>query len=340
METTMPNIFSFKFLKIVFRGTGQVMFQNNAWTGFFFLAGIFYGSYASGNGIVGWGALVAVIVSTITGYLLKNPAKDGLSGLWGFNGVLVGCALPTFLGNTPLMWLALILFAATTTWVMGGLNNVLAPYKVSSFTFPFVLLTWFVLLASRIMHGLPDAGLGTPSLPGTFSSTLDTSFPMLVKYWLCGISQVFLVNSWITGVLFLIGLWISNKWAAVWAAVGSALALGTAILFQCNGSDISNGLFGFSPVLTGTALGITFYTVNWRSAIWSLLGIVVTVFIQAGMDVLFAPIGIPTLTGPFCVATWLFLLPHIPFERTEEPVHEPVEVKIVKAKAVGKTYEL
>lgn len=111
---------------------------------------------------------------------------------------------------------------------MGGLNNVLAPYKVSSFTFPFVLLTWFVLLASRIMHGLPDAGLGTPSLPGTFSSTLDTSFPMLVKYWLCGISQVFLINSWITGILFLIGLWISNKWAAVWAAVGSALALGTA----------------------------------------------------------------------------------------------------------------
>lgn len=100
METTMPNIFSFKFLKIVFRGTGQVMFQNNAWTGFFFLAGIFYGSYASGNGIVGWGALVAIIVSTITGYLLKNPTKDGLSGLWGFNGVLVGCALPTFLGNT------------------------------------------------------------------------------------------------------------------------------------------------------------------------------------------------------------------------------------------------
>lgn len=99
--------------------------------------------------------------------------------------------------------------------------------------------------------------------------------------------------------------------AAVWAAVGSALALGTAILFQCNSSDISNGLFGFSPVLTGIALGITFYTVNWRSAIWSLLGIVVTVFIQAGMDVLFAPIGIPTLTGPFCVASWLFLLPHI-----------------------------
>jgi len=320
MEITMPKIFSFNFVKVLFRGMGQVMFQDNAWTGFFFLAGIFYGSYASGNGVVGWGALVAVFVSTITGYLLKNPARDGLSGLWGFNGVLVGCALPVFLSNTPLMWFSLVLFSAATTWVMGGLNNVLAPYKVSSFTFSFVLLTWIVLLASRIMHGLLNPGLGTPGLLADFSSVSDTSFPMLVVYWLKGIAQVFLIDSWETGILFLIGLWISNKWAAIWAAIASALALGMAILFRCNGADIASGLFGFSPVLTGIALGVTFYTVNWRSAIWSLLGIAVTVFIQAAMDVLFAPIGLPTLTGPFCVATWLFLLPHIPFERTKEPV--------------------
>ncbi|MDE5980187.1 MAG: urea transporter, partial [Muribaculaceae bacterium] len=32
-------------------------------------------------------------------------------------------------------------------------------------------------------------------------------------------------------------------------------------------------------------------------------------FIQAAMDVMFKNWGIPTLTGPFCVATWLFLLP-------------------------------
>ena len=77
---------------------------------------------------------------------------------------------------------------------------------------------------------------------------------------------------------------ISNKWAAIWAAIASALSLATAILYQCNGADIANGLFGFSPVLTGIALGITFYQVNWRTVIWSLVGIFATVFIQAGMD--------------------------------------------------------
>ncbi len=317
METqaVMPRIFSGGFVRVLLKGTGQVMFQNNAWTGLLILIGIFYGSYSTGNPAVAWGALVGLFMSTITGYLLKYPPEKGLAGLWGFNGILVGCALPTFLGNVPLMWLAIVIFSSMTTWVMFGLNLLLAPYKVSSFTFPFVLTTWFILLAARIMHGLPDSGLGTPELPGNFSSSFDTGFQSLLIYWLKGISQVFLVNSWVTGLLFLIGLAISNKWAAIWAAIGSALSLAVAILYQCNGGDIANGLFGFSPVLTGIALGITFYQVNWRTAIWSLLGIFATVFIQAAMDTFFSPFGIPTLTGPFCVATWLFLWPHLQLDK-------------------------
>lgn len=311
----LPPVFSLGFFRLYLKGAGQVMFQGNIWTGIFFLAGIFYGAYEAHMSAVAWGAIVGLFVSTITGYLLKYPADRGINGLWGFNGILVGCALPTFLGNVPLMWLAVIVFSAMTTWVMYGLNLLLAPYKVSSFTFPFVLTTWFVLMAARIMHGLPSAGLGTPELPGSFALLSDISFKSLVIYWLTGISQVFLINSWVTGILFLIGLAISNHWAAIWAAIGSALALGTAILFQCNGSDIANGLFGFSPVLTAIALGSTFYQVNWRTAIWSIIGIFATVFIQAGMDTFFAPIGIPTLTGPFCVATWLFLLPHLNLDK-------------------------
>ena len=319
METTtttkLPAIFSTGFLNLFLKGAGQVMFQGNAWTGIFFLAGIFYGAYTARMPAVAWGAVAGAFMSTITGYLLKYPAENGLNGLWGFNGILVGCALPTFLGNVPLMWLAIVIFSSMTTWVMTGLNDLLAPYKVSSFTFPFVLITWLVLMASRLMHALPDSGLGAPELPGHFSTTFNASFKDLLIYWLSGISQVFLINSWVTGLLFLIGLFISNRWAALWAAAGSAFALCIAILYQCNGEDIANGLFGFSPVLTAIALGTTFYHVNWRTAIWTLLGIFATVFIQAGMDTFFAPIGIPTLTGPFCVATWLFLWPHLKIDK-------------------------
>lgn len=308
------------YVQAMLKGTGQVMFQGNAWTGLFFLMGIFWGAYQEGQADVAWGAVVGVIVSTLTGYVLRQPADDGAEGLWGFNGILVGCAFPTFLGNTPLMWLALIICSMLTTWVRTGFNNVMAPWKTNSFTFPFVFTSWIFLFAARMLQGMPPEYMSAPELTSHLSTTLDLSFGSLVIYWLKGIAQVFLINSWVTGIFFLVALFISSRWAALWAAIGSALSLAVVLLYQGAGSDIANGLYGFSPVLTAIALGCTFYKPNWRSAIWALVGIIVTVFIQAGMDAMMMPFGIPTFTAPFCLATWLFLLPLYKFDE-KKPNH-------------------
>lgn len=312
VQTKSPDMMG--YVRAMLRGSGQVMFQGNAWTGLLFLLGIFWGAYTEGQPAVGWGAVVGVIVSTLAGYVLRQPSADGMEGLWGFNGILVGCAFPTFLGNTPLMWIALIICAMLTTWVRTGFNNVMAPWRTNSFTFPFVFTTWIFLFAAKMLDGMPPAHTAAPELVMHFSTAIDLSFGSLVIYWLKGIAQVFLINSWVTGIFFLVALFISNRWAALWAAVGSAVALAMVILYQGPGNDIANGLYGFSAVLTAIALGCTFYQPNWRSAIWALLGIIVTVFMQAGMNAIMAPFGIPTLTAPFCVATWLFLLPLYKFD--------------------------
>lgn len=290
-------------------GAGQVMFQQSPWTGLLFLAGIFWGSYECHVPQVAWGAVVGLVASTLAGYLTERGNKGGEQGLWGFNGILVGCAFPTFLGNTWLMWVALIFCSMLTTWVRTGMNNILAPSKINSLTFPFVLMTWLFLFASRIMDGIAPVSLAQPELIEHFNYTIDTSFGSLVVYWLKGVAQVFLVNSWVTGIFFLVGLAVCSRWAALWGALGSAIALAVALLFKADASDVANGLFGFSPVLTGIAIGCTFNKPNVRSAIWAVTAIIATVFIQAGMDMFFEPFGLPTLTGPFCLTTWLFLLP-------------------------------
>ena len=293
----------------VLNGSGQVMFQQNVWTGLLFLAGIFWGSYECHTPQVAWGAVVGLIASTVAGYLTEPDKTAGKEGLWGFNGILVGCAFPTFLDNTWLMWAAMIFCAMFSTWVRTGLNNVMAPSKVNSLTFPFVMLTWIFLLASRIMDGIAPASLSEPELTEHFNFVLDTSFGSLVVYWLKGISQVFLIDSWVTGIFFLAALAVNSRWAALWAAIGSALSLAMALLFKADASDITVGLFGFSPVLTAIAIGCTFNKPNIKSAVWTIVAIIATVFVQAGMDMFFQPFGLPTLTGPFCVTTWLFLLP-------------------------------
>ncbi|MDE5847372.1 MAG: urea transporter [Muribaculaceae bacterium] len=299
----------------VLNGAGQVMFQQSAWTGILFLIGIFWGAYECHTPAVAWGAVVGLVASYIAGVLLEPDGKGGAAGLWGFNGILVGCAFPTFLSDTPLMWAALIFCAMLSTWVRTGLNNLMAPFKINSLTFPFVLLTWIFLLSSRILDGIAPASLSTPELTGHFSTELSTSFGDLVVYWLKGISQVFLINSGVTGILFLVGLALCSRWAAAWAAIGSAISLALAILFKADGADIASGLFGFSPVLTGIAIGCTFYQPNVKSAVWAVVAIIATFFIQAAMDVFMMPFGLPTLTGPFCITTWLFLLPLYKFKK-------------------------
>lgn len=302
-----------EFPRTYLRGIGQVMFQDNMWTGLLFLAGIIWGAYAEGQGAVAWGVVVGTFTATVTGYLLQLPDRNGAQGLWGFNGCLVGAAFPTFMGETVMMWVALILCSAFSTWVRTGMDNVLGRWNMSSFTFPFVLSTWFFLLASRLFAEMPPEFMGSPELPRMDSGVLDMSFGSLAVYWLKGISQVFLINSWVTGIFFLAALLVSSPRAAVWAALSSAISLFIAIVWKAPAHDVANGLYGFSAVLTGIALGATFCNKRKVTWIWTVLGIVMTVFIQAAMNAFFAPMGLPTLTGPFCVATWLFLFPAFSF---------------------------
>ncbi|MDE6541023.1 MAG: urea transporter [Muribaculaceae bacterium] len=293
------------------RGVGQVMFQDNVWTGVLFMIGIFAGAYIEGLPVVAWGALTGLFVSTVCGYLFGLPKNDGRQGLWGFNGVLVGCALPTFLANTVWMWVALVVCSAMTTWVRTGMNNLLAPWRISSFTFPFVFCTWCFLLAGREFAGMAGVHMSQPEIDYTITPIVLHNALDAVEYWLKGVAQVFLIDSWLTGVIFLIALAVASWRAAMWAAISSAVALAMALLWEAQGSSIIGGLYGFSAVLTGIALGATFWKPTLRNSLMALFGVVATVFIQAAMNALLAPIGLASLTAPFCVATWLFMLPKL-----------------------------
>ena len=307
-----------EFPRTVARGIGQVMFQDNMWTGILFLIGIFWGAYMEGFPLVAWGALVGVLVSTLAGYILRLPDQNGAQGLWGFNGVLVGCAFPTFLGNTLWMWIGLVICSALTTVARSGTDNFFSRWKLSSFTFPFVFCTWIFLLSARLFNGFPPVFMGSPEFPHGAEGVIPMGFGDLVVYWLRGLSQVFLIKSWVCGIFFLAGLAVSSWRAALWAAIGSAVSLLIAFVWDGPAVDIANGLYGFSAVLTAIALGATFCNFSWRSAIWAILGTIVTVFIQAAMNAFFAPMGLPTLTGPFCIGTWLFLLPAYKFFQPDE----------------------
>ena len=301
------------FIDVCLRGAGQVMFQNNPLTGLFFLVGIFWGAYSAHMISVGIGAVIGTIVGTLTAYALRAPKENINIGLHGYNGILVGCALPTFFAPTPLLWGYIVAGSIFSTVLMMAVSSMLRTWKVSAMTGPFVITTWFLMLAAYNFGNIQIISLPHPAI-SVQPAASDLFALNMEQFWraaFAGVSQVFLINNVITGILFLIGLAVSSIWAAVFAFIGSIIAICTAVILGGGSTAIIAGLFQFSAVLTAIGLGTTFYNPNWRVICYTFLGTVFTVVAQGALNVLLNVYGIPTLTFPFVVAAWIFLLPNI-----------------------------
>ncbi|WP_378941230.1 urea transporter [Mesorhizobium sp. ANAO-SY3R2] len=314
-----------RFVDINLRGAGQVIFQNNPLTGLFFLAAIGWGALKADQPAVIIGAVVALLVATITAMLLDVDEASLRQGLFGFNGVLVGAAVPTFLVANASMWLILAIGAAVSTVVMLAVSNVMKTWGAPALTFPFVLTTWFLVLGAYSFGHLLIGSMGQPVLPHPVTDAVTGFRPKiwpLAEAWLKGPAQVFLINNAVSGILVVLGLLASSAWAALFALIGSGVALLISLWLGASLASIEAGLFGFSPVLTAVGLGCVFYPPSWRVTLFALLGTVFTVIVQGAMDASLAPLGIPTFTAPFVFVTWLFLLPKA---KLQPHPHAPIE---------------
>jgi len=305
-----------RFADLNLRGIGQVMFQDNPLSGLLFFIAIAWGSFAAGMPQVAIGGLVAVVAGTLTAQWLRVDASGLAAGLYGYNAYLVGLAFGTFLGVSPLWWIYVVLAGAVSVPVTLAIANVFKSWGVAALTAPFVLTTWLFLLATYAFaaiegSGLPMAAEITPIDPAAANPLAFGDFVLGV---LKSITQVFLKASVLAALLLLAGLAVNSIAAAAFAVGGAIVAVATAHVLGAESDLITGGLMGFSPVLTAVALGAVFYKPGLRVALYALVATVFTVIVQGAMNVAISPFGIPTLTAPFVLASWFFLLPRQHFE--------------------------
>jgi len=305
-----------RFVDVNLRGIGQVMFQDNPLSGLLFFIAIGWGSLAAGMPQVALGGLVALVAGTLTAQWLRVDAAGLAAGLYGYNAYLVGLALGTFLAVSPLFWIYVVLGGAVSVVATLGMANVFKTWGVAALTAPFVLTTWLLLLATYAFSAIEGSGLPmsaeiTPLDPAAAD---PLAFGDFLQGILKSISQVFLKASIPAALLLLSGLAVNSLAAAAFALGGAIVAVVTGHALGAESDLITGGLMGFSPVLTAIAIGAVFYQPSPRVALYALVGTVFTVVVQGAMNVVVAPFGIPTLTAPFVLVSWLFLLPRQHFE--------------------------
>ncbi|CAO4184842.1 urea transporter [Methylorubrum aminovorans] len=293
------------------RGASQVFFMENAATGLLFFVAMAYASSLTGNWATTIGAALGVLVATLTARLLDCDAPSVSSGLYGFNGILVGAALPTFIASSPQLWAAIVIGAAASTVVTAAFSATLTDkWGIPGSTGPFVLTGWLMVAAAYSFGRLQVTGdaprlaadlvRGAAGIPGPAD---------LVAIFFRNIAQVYLLGSAVSGAIILVGILIASVPAGIAAAAGSLVSLVVALAMGADPSAVSQGLYGFSPVLTAMAVGVIFLTPSPRVAVYAGLATVTTVFVQGALDALVAPAGIPSFTAPYVLTMYLFIAP-------------------------------
>ena len=297
------------FIDSVLRGLGQVMLQNNSYTGLLFLAGIFYNSF-----LLGCAAVLGATTSTFTAVILGGKHTDIRAGLFGFNGALTAIALLYFLEPLWITWSYVIFASVCGSIIMASMLTSMNTWKLPTLTAPFVLTTLlFILACARFgqLHStglLPTAGLPSAHIEIEGIVTITT----VLHGTLNGIAQVFFQENIITGLIFLLGLLISSRTAFLAALFGSLLGICIAWGMGAAEPAIRAGAFGFNNVLTAIVFFGGLFMLNYSSAVYGALAVVVTSFIYAALSATLEPLGMPAMTSAFIVTVWLFILaaPH------------------------------
>lgn len=268
-------------------GVGQVIFLNSQVSGAILLGGLALADpYLASLALLG---TVTANATAQTAGLDSGALKDGL---WGYNGCLVGCAAAVF--GSPNVLAATtftVVGSAATPVVAAALKETLA---IPQWTFAFNIVTLTALLRSRPL-------LPSPS-DTTITETAVAAAPGMGDILLApltGISQIFVVESALSGGVIALGIANYSPGLAAHAVAGSALGTVCGFLMGADVSELGMGLWGFNSALTSMAVG-TFFVHSAPAVALSAGGAAATAAVFGAMKSVCGAYGVPCLTLPFC----------------------------------------
>ncbi|MBA9028724.1 urea transporter [Peribacillus huizhouensis] len=291
----------FSFITATLNGISQVILIENPLTGVLILLAITISDY-----FLGMISLVSAIIGTLIGTIGGADKKIVNQGLFGYNSVLTGIALTEYL-NGPYQWIIALIASAIAALFTAALMHIMRKTEIPILTFPYFVLTWFILLASyRLETFHLSADLEPQSLANWTlniagkGNWIEGSFK--------GIGQIFFLDNTLSGVLLFIAIFFAGWKFGLYAIIGNITAL--LVSYQLEGEHglIFMGLYGYNAILAILAVSIVFNTERTKfSFITGIIAACLTVPIMAGLSTLLLPYGLPALTMPFVLSTWLLL---------------------------------
>jgi len=296
---TLPEKF-IALLTASLKGFSQVILVDNAFSGFLILIGITLHSP-----FLGLVAFLSSIIGTLTAQYCDGDRMLIRAGIYSFNSVLSGIAVVLFLtgGNR---WIIALFSAVIAALSMAVLTKWFDKWGIPILTLPFVFITWIGLLVTYrtdVLHMDPGFVISSPARWNLQTEGTPTLIVGLIK----GIGEVFIIDSLLTGSLILVGLFLAGWRFGVYAIIGTFVSWLAAYFMGVDTQSLNLGLYNYNAVLTIIAVSLVFDTKLEKTPLTGIIAATLTVPITVGLEFLLDPLGLPALTFPFIVCTWLFI---------------------------------
>lgn len=162
-----------------------------------------------------------------------------------------------------------------------------------------------------------------------WSLTIDKALPRPLRIILRGVGQVFFCCNAVTGLIFLVALFIGSVTAGAAATVGVISSTVAAYLLGFSEDDIDAGLYGFNGTLVGPCL---FLFLEHSPQLWLyvVLASILSSIVLAALMRILHPYNVPASTSPFVLTCWMFLVAVYAFDSfTRGPILPPPGIPTV-----------
>ena len=139
-----------------------------------------------------------------------------------------------------------------------------------------------------------------------WSLSIDRAIPKPFRTLLRGVGQVFFCCNAVTGLIFLVALYIGGVTAGLAATAGVLSSTIAAHLLGFPEKDIDAGLYGFNGTLVGPCLFL-FLENSPQLWLYVVLASILSTIVLAALMRILQPYDIPASTAPFVLTSWLFM---------------------------------
>ena len=266
----------------------------------------------------GIGGLVAVLIANLLARLLGYNKYFLVSGLYGFNALLVGLGVGLFYQPSPELFLLVAVAAVTCFFLTIVFQGVLGKYGLPFLSVPFLITIWIVVLSANDLNALhiSERGIFTYnelySLGGQkfvnlydfLENSISSSF---IKIYFHSLGAIFFQSHLLAGIIISIGLLIYSRITFVLSVLGYSVAF---LFYQMVGIEFNSlgyTFIGFNYILTAVALGGYYLVPNRVSYAWIILLLPAVVLITTSTQQIFILFRISPYSLPFNMVVLMFL---------------------------------